>query len=343
MKNAIYLLLSIILTFVSCSDSDNDQNEYPGPNPQPENPYKTGKDLSSSKQIKWENRGINDDFLMLGYGYDATGKYAHPASLRNKIFDVDKYNADNRGVTLFKYNSSSGGINFSGTKAESLERLASLAGFSKDESVSYKNLFKATFEGTFAYDTSFPNLDYHYLGGSSIATSYLARFIYRENDVAKYLTEQFKSDIEVLSPDEIIKKYGTHLLREVYVGHRIDYLYRANTSDYSTLNSWSGYNAYCYFKIPNSGLTIYKPDSTNPQKENLYIEALYATLPNPNVWMLDITNYQGEPINFDSKMTDESMTLINFSDKALIPIYELIEDVNKKEELRLAYEKYLKE
>ncbi|MBD8389027.1 MAC/perforin domain-containing protein [Dysgonomonas sp. BGC7] len=348
MKSVFSFLLLLLFAFASCSDDNGYQDPIPNltPTPEPTNPYKTGKDLSSSKSVSWKNKGVEDNYFMLGYGFDATGKFAHPASVRNKIFDVDKYKADRDGaVTLFKVLSGSAEIIFIGTKAECLDRLASLGGFSKDESVKYKNLFKATFETAFINDISFPELDYSYSGYSSTAAIYLARFLYRQQTATKYLTEEFKADLQKLSPDEIIKKYGTHLLREVYVGQRIDYLYRANSSDLRILNSWSGYNAYYYFRIPTSGLTVYKPDVASPQKENLYIEAVDGTSSKPNAWMIDITNYQSEPIVFEGwgNITDETMVLVNFSDEALIPIYDLVEDTTKKEELRQAYEKYLKE
>lgn len=342
------LLLVFAFAFASCSDDNGYQDPVPNPTPSPEpnNPYKTGKDLSSSKSVSWKNKGMEDKYFMLGYGFDVTGKFAHPASVRNKIFDVDKYNADtDGGVTLFKVLSGSAEIVFIGTKAECLDRLASLGGFSKNESVKYKNLFKTTFETAFINDTSFPELDYNYSGYSSTSAIYLSRFLYRQQTATKYLTDEFKADLQLLSPDEIIKKYGTHLLREVYVGQRIDYLYRANSSDLNILNRWSGYNAYYYFRIPKSGLTIKKPDIDSPQKENLYIEVVDGTSSKPNAWMIDITNYQSEPVVFEGwgNIKDETMALVNFSDGALIPIYDLIEDSAKKEELRQAYEKYLKE
>ncbi len=46
------------------------------PNPEKVNPYKTGADLSCSKSLHWENKGLSENYYMLGYGFDATGKYA---------------------------------------------------------------------------------------------------------------------------------------------------------------------------------------------------------------------------------------------------------------------------
>lgn len=289
---------------------------------------------------------MSENYYMLGYGFDATGKYVHPAWVRNKIIDIDRYEAGSEGsASLFKVLSGSPEINILGTKKECLMDLASLAGFDKSKINQHKNLFKATFESAFVNDTSYPNLDYSYSGYSSVSAIYLARFIYKSEYMNKSLTEEFKSDLQSLSADKIITKYGTHLLTEVYVGMRIDYLYRANSSDWDILNRWSGYNAFYYLKILTSGLTVYKPDIENPQKENIYIEIVDGRQAEPNSWMIDITNYEGTPVTFEGwgKISDTDLALVNFTDKALIPIYELVPDMTKKEELRKAYEKYLNE
>lgn len=335
----VYCFLFI---FISCSE---DKDFPDSPSEEKQNPYKTGIELSSSETINCDNKGMSDNYFMLGYGFDVTGKYAHPAWVRNKILDIDKYQEiRGGGVTLFNALSSEAKIISSGTKEEYLNQLARLAGFGETEIAKYKNLFSATLATTFAKDTSFSTLNYYYSGYSSTGVSYLARFMYSDYFKKKYmqecLTNEFKTDLKSLSPNDVLKKYGTHLLREVFVGRRIDYLYRANTSDFG---SWDGYNAYYYLNIPNSALTVYKPTTTPPQKENVYIEIVDGTPPSPNAWMFDITNGKGEFATYKGwvNTTDSNLSLVYFSDKALVPIYELVDDDIKKEELYQAYEKYL--
>lgn len=345
MKKTLYILSVIIFAFMSCSDNNDEPTKRPDPSEEI-NPYKTGIDLSSSKFVKWDNKGIENNYFMLGYGFDVTGKYAHPAWIRNKIIDVDKYAEDKDGlVTLFRTLSGSAEIMYAGTKQESLTRLASLAGFKENEIPKYKNLFKATFASTFDDDTSFPDLDYYYSGYSSTHAVYLARFYYNERYALKYLTDEFKLALQTKSAEDIIKEYGTHIMKEVSVGERIDYLYRCTSSDAKVVNSWSGYNAYYYFQIPSSGLTVYKPDKEKPLKENIYIEVVDGTKPSPNAWMLDITNYKKDPIVFEGwkNISDANLTLVYFNDNGLIPIYDLVTDPEKKEALKKAYVKYLSE
>lgn len=345
-------LFTFLLLALSISCSDNKHSSEVDPEPQTSNPFKTGIDLTTPYALSWENKGTADNYFMLGYGFDATGKYAHPAWVKNKILDVKKYKESGEGeVMMFKSTALSAKRDYEGTKEQYLNRLAISAGFEENEAGKYKRLFSATFATAFTPDTTFTTLDYRYSGYSSTNSYYRASFTHLESNLKRmreYLTDEFKADVQALPPDSIIKKYGTHLLREVYVGRRIDYLYRANTSDTEVLRAWSTYNAYYYLKIAGSGLTIYKPRTQNPEKENIYFEIIDGMPPHPNAWMIDITNFEGEPVAFsgwsDTNNSDD-LSLVHFSDegKSLIPIYKCVEDDDKREELYRSYERYLSE
>lgn len=355
-KNLFPLLFLMFIVSVSCSDdnhNDNDDsNNNDGDKEETRNPYRTDIDLSSSQYIAYDKKGMQDTYFMLGYGYDATGKYAHPSSVRNKVLDLEKYKNDYKSSIILRWSSSAGaGLGLNGTKKECIETLGEYVGFSKTETAKYKNLFKDNIDVAFKNDTSFPNLSYKYIGTSQLFTYYHAYFLYlssmQERFQTKYLTDEFKNDIDTKPAEEIISTYGTHILKGILVGHRADYLYRY--AEDVNLNSydWFLYNNHNYFSFgPWSWGN--KPEMEAPLKENLYIAIIDGKQYNPNAWMIDITNYKGEPIVFngwkdiDDKI--ENLTLINFrGDDSLIPIYEFVKDPLKKEELKKAYERYLSE
>lgn len=90
MKQLLFLLFSIIL-FTSCSDDDNN-NQDPIDQPTEQNKYKTGTDLSKTYPLaKPHSTFTGEAFHALGYGYDITGKYAHPDWIRKKIVDAQKF------------------------------------------------------------------------------------------------------------------------------------------------------------------------------------------------------------------------------------------------------------
>lgn len=358
MKNTLSALFFSFFILLSCSE-DN-KNTDPGddgggttPNPgggkeESSNPYATGKDLSSSTFVEWDNKGMQEDYFMLGYGYDAAGKYAHPASVRNKVIDMVKFNEDYDRVNFFQSTSGGAELSLGRTQKECIKTLGSKAGFSDSEISKYKNLFMEKFASPFKDDTSFPDLSYEYLGISQVFVQYHLYFLYMshmEKKIHPYFTEEFKNDLETKSADEIIQTYGTHILKAILIGERMDYLYRYADDKNSNSYNWFMYNMHKYF---SQGPYVWgnEPEKGSPLKENLYIEVVDGTRPNPNVWMVDITNFKGERIMFDGweNMTDANLTLVDFrSNDGLEPIYNLVSDPDKKEALKKAYEKYLSE
>ncbi len=354
MKKIVGILFLLALAFASCSDHDDDIANLPDNNENeegvsPQNPYKTGKDLSSSAYATWDNKGMDDKYYMLGYGYDATGKYAHPASVRNKVLNFEVYDKDDGSVLFSKSTSSGPELFIAGTQRECVQDLAKKAGFSTTEISKYRNLFKGKFDSPFKNDTSFPELSYYYHGVSQINVVYHLSFLYstyrKDRFQSSYLTNNFKADLETKSAEEILKIYGTHILSSILIGERMDYLYRYAADEKSSSSDWFLYNTHRYFSQGPSAWTS-SPKKDPPLKENMYIEVVDGTRPNPNTWMVDITNFQGKRIEFNGwkSITDNSLTLVAFrNDDGLIPIYEFVKDPAKREALTKAYEKYLSE
>lgn len=351
-KNLFPLMLLMIIVSVSCSDDNDNGDNNGGGRGETKNLYKTGNDLSSSSYTNWDKKGMQDIYFMLGYGYDVTGKYAHPSSVRSKVLDLDKYESDYEHSVEKMWSSSAGAeLGLSGTKEECIGTMGERAGFSENEITKYKNLFKVTFDSAFKNDTTFRNLSYRYMSTSQVYTYYHTYFMYlsymQERFQDRYLTDEFKNDIESKSAEEIINKYGTHILRAIIVGFRGDYLYRYAEDGNANSYNWFLYNIHNYFSVgPWSWAS--EPQGESPLKENLYIEMIDGKQHNSNNWMVDITNYTGEPIVFngwkDINDEIENLTLINFRSKdCLIPIYEFVKDPLKKEELIKAYERYLSE
>lgn len=356
-KNVLFTLILTALLGSSCSNKnelpeppvEEEDTEIPGSNVK--NPYKTGVDLSASKTIRWEKAWAGEQFYMLGYGYDATGKYAHPAFIKGKVINIKKYHEDNESLVLFlRANSAEHGLSIRGTYADCLKTISERAGFTVQEIGQYKNLFSGTFNGAFENDNFFEDLSYNFLGTSEILASSLIAFDYpqhrKEWFLTNYLTDEFKEDIDTKSAEEIIELYGTHLLMHIKVGQRIDYLYRYAEDKNSNSDSWFFYNIPQYF----TGLGLLggsRPKTDSPLKENMYVEVVDGAEPSPNVWMLDITNYEKERVQFNDwdELTEEHLTLVDFwmRDKPLTPIYDFVADEKKKKALMTAYQKYLGE
>ncbi len=343
----IYMpMLSVFLILLSISCSKDEERVLL---PDNINPYKTGKDLSLSQETALTPQAKGESLFVLGYGYDATGKYAHPTSIKNKVLDIEKYGQENPGRLLFnKVNSLGPGLLFGGTRSEIKKTMAHRSGFSDAETAKYDNLFHHALVDEFNNDTTFPNLNYSFYTSSEVLTSYLLRFDYSTNKqqwfLNNYLSAQFLQDIDSKSADEILRIYGTHVLRSVGIGQRIDYIYRYAEDKKSSAEQWFIYSMRSYFN--GIGLVQnYKPETEAPLKENLYVEVIDGSKSTLNSWMIDITNYtKGRvPSNSWGKSIDDNLTLVDFwgKEESLIPIYEFVQDDVKKAALTTAFDKYL--
>lgn len=354
MPNNIKVLFFLFIFFGSSCSERNDLAELPLEDddkevPNDQNPYKTGVDLSTSKTSRWEKKWAKEPFFMLGYGYDVTGRYAHPASIRNRVINIPKFNEDSEGQILFsRANISGAELSLSGTDKECIKTIGERAGFSPQEISIYKNLFQETFKASFESDTAFQNLSYNYFGISEMLTSSLLAVSLpthkKEWFITHFVTDEFKKDVDIKSAEQIIEVYGTHILMTIKVGQRMDYLYRYAVDKASSGDNWFVYNMHRYFR--GVGVLLgSRPSAVSPLKENIYIEVVDGKMPSPNAWTLDLTNYKGSNIQFDGwdKLTNDHLTLIDFwmKDRALTPIYEFVQDEGKKEALKAAYHKYL--
>ncbi len=343
--------LCISSVFSSCTDKDGLTIENPE-----EESYKTGNDLSVTNTLTWERPWEGEEFLMLGYGYDATGKHGHPSSVRAKIIDLNQM--DEAHIRLNRATSNGSTPVLTGSSQEFVRELGSRANLTQEEVSKYKNLFRESFVDKFAADkTNYPNLEYSYV---YVSQHVVMRSVYFDpyhfeyisaEQIDAYVSPQFKQDILQMSAGDIIAKYGTHVLQCAVLGKRVDYLYRHSPYESHDAQYWFTRRIRENFNIiPGVGVWPNNPDAAGPAKENLYIEVVDNTTPKPNAWMIDVTNYSGAPIKYDGFYGDydlDETTLIDInygrSMPGIMPIYEFVIDPLKKQEIKTAIDKYLSE
>lgn len=340
MINKLPLFALSLFLFASCNKTIEDNMVIPA---EKINPYFTGINLSNSSLINWKRLDLTEKYFMLGYGYDITGKYAHPASIRNKVIDVEVFHKDS-GKVLSGFGSMNGPeLEISGTREACIKTMGERAGLSSDELAKYKHIFKETFESAFKNDTTFKSLDYQYEGISQVIL--FANFgiydINFEEIESKYLTAQFKKDLETKAATEVISLYGTHVLKRIKVGQRMDYLYRHNQEPHG--GRWLIPTIHKYFR-PGPSTWRDTPQDAAPLKENLSIQLVGGNNQHPNSWMIDVTNYTGEKVVSQEwcNLSETNHTLVDFDrNDGVIPIYKFVKDKTKKQELIEAYNTYL--
>lgn len=344
MKIKCFIYLFITLGFIACSD-DTSYNQ----------PKEQDEINSIAAYTPLPTRVNKEQKDLLGKGYDFTGAYVNYQSTREQVIDITKYKAENEG-TVYNQNTSEGS-NYTVSGATAWQYSKSLT--SKTNNSYWTPLADsiALFTGSILDNESLKNIPnapqysfasihfYHILKTNIIGDTSI--------NISRYLTETFKDDLQNLSGEQIIEKYGTHIICYYSIGARLDLIYRSKVKQEHFSND------YYTEKIVQSGLrnTINKigywsngpvdPPTEEDIKKNqtpiLYVENQGG---DNSLIACGTYNLQKEypKINIDTwfaSLSEENAALIELPFHKQIPIYELITDKQKKAEVKSKIEKYI--
>lgn len=280
----------------------------------------------------------------LGCGYDATEYYASPRSSRNRIFELGPKDTEIRAPNNKSYAKPAnlevelGDLTageFQCIKGQSAEEyrssMTSRAGvsasyglFSVDVKRSYKEEQLASFNRDFV----------------SVYHRFDAWVLSLPNYRALRMNEQAKREINTdLSPDDVIRDYGTHVLMRAIFGGRAEYNCLVDKSKYTSSVEVTEAAKAAYAGTLNIS-TSFEQETKNAA-EQFKSSSSY--------------NFRTRGGNFDTKFNPESYeqwmdsfsnhpVMVDFGGRnSLVPIYELASERNRKNELKAAYEKYIQE
>lgn len=150
-----------------------------------------------------------------------------------------------------------------------------------------------------------------------------------------------------MSSVQIVKYYGTHILLDIYLGGKMDVKFQSETMsrnrEYaSRIGVKTGIKKVFDIDISNdidikeanknfNEKLSYRTRGGNPAK-GLFGEINLEQ----SISKLDVSNWQ-------NSLSVDNMVLVDFGKNGLIPIYEIIEDENKKRELKKYVDEYLSE
>lgn len=285
------------------------------------------------------------EYNLLGHGYDVTGPFAEASAAGHKIIDVLKYKEDYPSlVDLGRSNVGSARTFASENCATYSQMLSSRLGGTKEQ-----RFFKG------AITSYFPDQDalsdkYIYSSYTLLVERRRVKMMSHLSYLQKYVTDTFKADIQSKSPQEIVEKYGTHILADITLGAKLVVLYQAETENrdrekaaklgltvamgnvfkFSTgdLDNASATSATGNFSQKLS----YRAFNGDPDKIS------QTTSPGSKHPTVDISGWQ-------QSLSTTADVLIDFHDlrDSLIPLFDVIEDPEKKEELKVYIEAYLAE
>ncbi|MGC9344263.1 MAG: MAC/perforin domain-containing protein, partial [Bacteroidales bacterium] len=217
-------VIILLLSLISC-EKDDDLN--------PDNP--SDKARSDSIYASYQN---------LGSGYDVFDNYADVVKVRGQVFDLVKLHDNNY---LEKKTIEKG--TFHTVEGKTVSEY--LHNFSTKTNVSGSYGF---FSGSLSvnYETSqYSSHTNSFATVQSLINKYLLQVKkeYNADDLKKYTTAKFKEDInnQNLSSFDIFTMYGTHCMRSIIVGGRLDFNVTAKESYVSDSKS-IGVHARAAFK-----------------------------------------------------------------------------------------------
>ena len=328
MKRLYYFLF--LLVCIACSDAIIEQHVY----------------TQDSQMDVLTRSGGDRKYDLLGFGYDITGKYFTNTSAKAQVIDPVALKKDYNDRVDYDLIASTDGRLTAGVSAGEYTKNLSvhLKLYSDSDSISaFKGHLESSFSSAEHYSAKYS------IAGYSLFMRMKQLYMTAPNAMlSKYLTNKFKKDLETQDMEYNINNYGTHVLTNITLGARLDIMYRslvASSMKKRTVESGCSYHVKGIFGINVDGHI----DETL-LKDNTEQELVYRAIGgNPNKPFVGSINADTQtPISIDISVWQSScdttnMQLIDAESQTVIPIYELVEDFAKKEQLKAAVMKYIRE
>lgn len=281
----------------------------------------------------------------MGHGYNAFGDYAKTEYVKSALFKYDNYqsvsvngksynlpsNIDYIYVNTSDFKSISG-LN-SHTYRERMGINASLGGSYSFFSLSVKN----------NYDEEYYKSNYRaFCTIQNVIKMWKLTLPYTDLTTLKsMLTDEAKSDIANLSPGSLFNKYGTHFIAELIIGARADYnTCVSKCTETSMIKNNFQICAEASFKKKSGSGSF---NMVTEQQLQCFESNSYQNL-KVSGGKSEYGSYIFQAGNYDKWIESinniENLTISDFTDNSLIPIWELCADEARKNELSTAFDDY---
>ncbi|MDH6313945.1 hypothetical protein M2137_002737 [Parabacteroides sp. PFB2-10] len=280
-----------------------------------------------------------DDYKYLGMGYDATGEYATDQFVKDAVLDWDKLN--NEGyIAPIILASSTYEHKIEGSTLQQYQRdfshaagiSGNYAGFSASVTGSYSSKTYSSSENKFS---SFRHI-------TQKQTVKLGEHL-GIDELRNCMSETAKKEINgELNPDQVVLKYGTHVVAGFILGGSLDYTMTADASTMSNEVDWSiavkagyesasaGVNASYEYKQYES----MKKESTNFEEKlvarggDSQLASSLGTQSTRSQWLGSLSDPQ-------------KWVMVDYAGQKLLSIADFAEEEGRRNELRGAIDKYM--
>lgn len=327
MKKLFLFMSWVMLILSSCADEDIIERNSPS--------------FPQSVNTRSAGDGVYD---ILGYGYDITGPYLDTKSSRAIVFDTNKllekglitpYKLEE---SRFRYSSGKDVIDFTTNMSSSLQM--SPPGILKVIGGASLNI---AFGGNSHYNSDY---SFAYCTQQYIDSRY--RISEADINVLKTcLTKQFIERLSTYTPEQIVEEYGTHVLKDIYLGAKFEVYYMAKSTSSSkkeSINAGLGASLFSLFKMDGKFQYDESLAITNKEQSLYYFTiggdpavGVQGSLNPENSPSIDIGKWMASVKSSTPKFID-----VDNNSQSFIPIYELVTDPTKKQTLKAYIDNYIK-
>lgn len=341
MKKNYLTLLAVLfsLSFIHCSDDEKDEVEEI-------NPMNAFTPLLKPN-IEYGNR--------IGYGYDFTATYINGRAIKKQVVDIEKYIEKYADRIMIDLPETYTSFSFEANQNWEYTKMMTEAASDYTDIPTLSGMY--AFSGTILdNETLYKNekdlSEYQYAS----AHVYFSRRRYFLGDDASslldYITDEFKDDLNKLTAEDLITKYGTHVLKEYTLGARIDFIYKTKIDkkekDRFAQILEAGLRNTVVQQMGiwiNGRIEIDRSDVKKNKTPVLFMENQGG---NDNLCPSGTYNLQKQYPKFDINKWIESINetneaLIDLSLRRLIPLSDFISDTEKKTEVESAIKKYIQD
>lgn len=338
MKNAILLISSFALILISCSEAT--MFDAIG-----------SESLSNDSRTRASSDGLYD---ALGYGYDITGEYLGEKSTKLKVLDVATFVEDNPGrydnpfVGIIDQKVSAGedAVSFLEQLMTDTNFTGSVAAMGKDGNEKNAGFLSATVTTGFKSSTKyFYSSKYSFAKAEVIKKQRKYLLNTDAQALSKYLSSVFIDDLNKYSADKIVEMYGTHVLTNITVGGIYTAYYKSsiieednNAEKTKIVSAGAKYNLNKIGLDANGSWS--KTEITEHNKKNssweCYVKCLGGSTSGTSY---TITPSQGTTITINlgdwtKSVDDKNSRVVDVDWNATYPIYELISDPVKQQQMK---------
>lgn len=312
------------------------------------------EELAENSGLKEETANSNENlhilsagdnqYDLLGYGYDITGRYANSESAKLQVVDIQKfisqhpsdYDVNTNVEQYFEYYGGGNAYEYADTLSQKYKASLNLT----------KAIFSAEAHGTFNTIGSFSSKYAYASINMNIKQKRLRIFAETATLRNSYLSANFKSDLNTLSPSSLVQKYGTHVLTNITLGAKFNMGYRTQTNNSNrkeAVKAGASFNGL--FKI--FGMSADINYSQSAASSNFEQTLFYRTIGGDGTkgligeLNLDASAPKLTIANWQSTCTPANAALIDIDKDGFIPLEELITDPTKKAAVKSYINQYI--